>query len=128
MSVEQTFLAAWRMVINNRSIEGGLVFHSDRVVQYESKKFSNVTDSYYMVIRSMSRKANYWDNTVAEHFFKTLKTEQIYGNNMISKEQMELDIYEFIEIWDKHKIGHSALDYKTIEKFWRQKNNFKNVA
>jgi putative transposase len=36
---------------------------------------------------------------------------------MISKEQMEFDIYEFIEIWDKHKIGHSALDYKTIEEF-----------
>jgi hypothetical protein len=23
---------------------------------------------------------------------------------------------------------HSALDYKTIEEFWKQKNNFKNVV
>jgi transposase InsO family protein len=52
-----------------------------------------------------------------------LKTEQIYGNKLISKEQM-LDIFEFIEIWYNRK-GHSALDYKTIEEFWKQKNNFK---
>jgi transposase InsO family protein len=37
----------------------------------------------------MSRKGNCWDNAVAESFFKTLKTEQIYGNKLISKEQME---------------------------------------
>jgi transposase InsO family protein len=43
-----------------------------------------------------------------------LKTEQIYGIN-ISKEQMERDIFEFIEIWYNRKRRHSTLDYKTIE-------------
>jgi transposase InsO family protein len=57
-----------------------------------------------------------------------LKTEQIYGNKLISKEQMERDIFEFIEIWYNRKRRHSALDYKTIEEFWKQKNKFKNVA
>jgi transposase InsO family protein len=52
----------------------------------------------------MSRKGNCWDNAVAE-FFKTLKTEQIYGNKLISKEQMERDIFEFIEIWYNRKEG-----------------------
>jgi hypothetical protein len=54
-----------------------------------------------------------------------LKTEQIYGNKLIS-EQMEQDIFEFIEIWYNRK-EHSALDYKTIEESGN-KNNFKNVA
>jgi hypothetical protein len=40
---------------------------------------------------------------------------------------MERDIFEFIEIWYT-KEGIPALDYKTIEEFWKQKNNFKNVA
>jgi putative transposase len=128
MSVEETFLAAWRMAIKNRSIEKGLVFHSDRGVQYASKKFTNVIDSFKMITRSRSRKGNYWDNAVAKSFFKTLKTEQIYGNKLISKAQMELDIFEFIEIWYNRNKRHSALDYKTIEEFWKQKNNFKNVA
>jgi transposase InsO family protein len=52
----------------------------------------------------MSRKGNCWDNAVAESFFQTLKTEQIYGNKLISK-QMERDIFEFIEIWYNRKRG-----------------------
>jgi putative transposase len=47
----------------------------------------------------MSRKANCWDNAVAESFFKSLKTELIYGNELICKEQMKLEIFEYIEIW-----------------------------
>jgi transposase InsO family protein len=53
---EETSLAAWRMAIKNRSIVRGLVFHSDRGVQYASKKFTNVIDSYKMITRSMSRE------------------------------------------------------------------------
>jgi transposase InsO family protein len=129
---------AWRMAIKNRSVEKDLIFHcfassskalgSDRGVQYASKKFTNVIESYKIITRSMSRKGNCCDNAVAESFFKTLKTEQIYGNKLISKEQMERDIFEFIEIWYNRKRRYSALDYKTIEEFWKQKNNFKNVA
>ena len=76
----------------------------------------------------MSRKGNCWDNAVAQSFFRILKTEQIYGNKLKSKEQMELGIFEFIEIWYNKKIRHFALGYKTVEEFWKQKNNFKNVA
>jgi putative transposase len=41
---------------------------------------------------------------------------------------MELDRFEFIEIWYNPKRRLFTLDYKTLEEFWRQKNNFKNVA
>ena len=58
MSVEETSLAAWKMAIKNRSVENGLIFHSDRGVQYASKKFTNVIDSYKTITRSMSRKGN----------------------------------------------------------------------
>ncbi|WP_426092432.1 transposase [Flavobacterium sp. DSR3-2] len=128
MSIEETSLAAWRMAIKNRCVEKGLLFYSDRGVQYASKKFTNVIDSYKMTTESISGKGNCWDNAVAESFFKTLKTQQIYGNKLISKEQMERDKFKFIEIWYNRKRRHSALDYKTIEEFWKQKNNSKNVA
>jgi transposase InsO family protein len=128
MSTEETALAAWKMALTNRSPEKGLIFHSDRGVQYASKKFTNVIDSYKIITRSMSRKGNCWDNAVAESFFKTLKTEQIYGNKLKTKDQMKLDIFEYIEIWYNRKRRHSYLKYRTIEKFWNQKNNFKNVA
>jgi putative transposase len=127
MSVEQTSLAAWRIAIKNRGVEKGLIFHSDRAVQYASKKFVNVLDSYKKITRSMSRKANCWDNAVAESFFKSLKTELIYGNELISKEQMKLEIFEYIEIWYNQKRRHSALNYKNIEEFNNQ-INYKNIA
>jgi hypothetical protein len=57
-----------------------------------------------------------------------LKTEQIVDNKLLAKEQIELDLFEFIEIWSNRKKRRSALDYKTIEEFWKQNNIFKNVA
>ena len=127
MSTEQTSLGAWKMAIKNRNIEQGLIFHSDRGVQYASKKFVNVLKSYKKITRSMSRKGNCWDNAVAESFFKSLKTELIYGNKLISKEQMKIQVFEYIEIWYNRKRRHSALNYKTIEEFNNQ-INYKNVA
>jgi putative transposase len=58
MSVEETSLAAWRMAVKNRCVEKSLVFYSDRGIQYASKKFTNMIDSYKMIARSMSRKGN----------------------------------------------------------------------
>jgi putative transposase len=127
MSTDETTLGAWKMAVKNRNIEEGLIFHSDRGVQYASKKFVNVLDSYKKITRSMSRKGNCWDNAVAESFFKSLKTELIYGNKLISKERMKLEIFEYIEIWYNRKRRHSALNYATIEEFNNQ-INYKNVA
>jgi|TARA_B110000908_G_C10101075_1_gene378608 putative transposase len=127
MSTEQTSLAAWRMAIKNRPIQKELIFHSDRGVQYASKKFVNTIESYN-IKRSMSRKGNCWDNAVAESFFKSLKTELIYGNKLISKEQMKLEIFEYIEIWYNKKRRHSALNYMNIEEFNNQIKKYKNVA
>lgn len=127
MSTEETALGAWKMAIKNRDIKNDLIFHSDRGVQYASKKFVNVLDSYKKITRSMSRKGNCWDNAVAESFFKSLKTELIYGNKLISKEQMKLEIFEYIEVWYNRKRRHSALNYANIEEFNNQ-IKYKNVA
>lgn len=127
MSTNETSLASWKMAIRNRNVQTGLIFHSDRGVQYANNKFANVLDSY-KVIRSMSGKGNCWDNAVAESFFKSLKTELIYGNKLITKEQMKLQVFEYIEIWYNQKRRHSALNYMTIKEFNNQSNNYKNVA
>jgi putative transposase len=122
MSKEKTTLGAWKMAVKNRDIDEGLIFHSNRGAQYASKKLVNVLESYKNVILSMSRNGNCWDNAVAESLFKSLKTELIYGNKLISKEQMKLEIFEYIEIWYNRKRGHSALNYTTIEEFNHQIN------
>ena len=116
------------MAAKNQNIAEGLIFHSDRGVRYASKKFVNVLDSYKKITCSRNRKENCCDNAVVESFFKYLKTELIYGNKLISKEQMKLEIFEYIKIWYNRKRRHAVLNYATIEEFWKKKNNFKNVA
>lgn len=128
MSTGETTLAAFKMAMSNRQPEKGMIFHSDRGIQYASKAFANTLDSHKTIKRSMSRKGNCWDNAVAESFFKTLKTEQVYGNKLISKQQMKLELFEYIEIWYNKNRRHSALENKTIEEFWESKNNITNVA
>lgn len=127
MSTEATSLAAWKMAVKNRKIADGLIFHSDRGVQYASKKFANTVE-FYGVTRSMSRKGNCWDNAVAESFFKSLKTELIYGNKLITKEKMELEIFEYIEVWYNKKRRHSTLNYLTIHEFNSRNSIYQNVA
>ena len=127
MSTEETSLAAWKMAVKNRKVADGLIFHSDRGVQYASKKFANTVE-FYGVTRSMSRKGNCWDNAVAESFFKSLKTELLYGNKLITKEKMKLEIFEYIEVWYNKKRRHSSLNYKTIEEFNKQNRIYKNAA
>lgn len=116
MTTENTTLAAFKMAIKNRSFEEGLIFHSDQGVQYANYKFSNFLDSF-KVVRSMSRKGNCWDNAVAESFFKSLKTELIYGNLITTKAKMQIKVFEYIELWYNKKRRHSHLGYLTIEEF-----------
>jgi putative transposase len=65
------------MAIRNRGVKDGLIFHSDRGIQYACDEFRRVIVKN-KILQSMSRKANCWDNAVADSFFKTLKAEMIY--------------------------------------------------
>ncbi|WP_228458295.1 IS3 family transposase [Chryseobacterium schmidteae] len=65
---------------------------------------------------------------MVESFFKSLKTELIYGNKLITKEKMGLEIFEYIEVWYNKKRRHSTLNYQTIEEFNNQNKIYQNVA
>jgi hypothetical protein len=46
---------------------------------------------------------------------KTLETGTNLSQYLYIKEQLEIDIFEFIEIWYNRKTRYSILDYKIIE-------------
>ena len=83
-----------------------MIFHSDRGAQYASNDFVEILKRNN-IVQSMSRKGNCWDNAVAESFFKSLKCEMIYGNKLISAREMELQVFEYIEIWYNKVRRHS---------------------
>ncbi|GAA3568707.1 hypothetical protein GCM10022395_18170 [Snuella lapsa] len=76
----------------------------------------------------MSRKANCWDNPVAESFFKTLKIELVYDNSFKTIEQAKTSIFEYIEKWYNRKRLHPSLGYKTPYQVEQAFYQIKNVA
>jgi putative transposase len=111
MKAEETTLPAWEMALKNRRPQTGLIFHSDRGIQYACTQFTALLGKSPEVIRSMSRKGNCWDNAVAESFFKSLKTEWVYGKDYKTKEQAAVDMFQYIEVWYNRKRLHSSIDY-----------------
>ncbi len=61
----------------------------------------------------MSRRANCWDNALAESFFKTMKTEMVYHHQFATRQQARLAIFEYIEIFYNRERRHSKLGYLT---------------
>ncbi|WP_291143758.1 IS3 family transposase [Flavobacterium sp. UBA7680] len=117
LSTNKTTLPALEMAVTNRKISNGLIFHSDRGIQYANKAFSKKLESY-KCIRSMSRKGNHFDNAITESFFSSLKRELIdRKSNLRTKKQMRVEIFEFIEKWYNSKRIHTALNNRTIEQF-----------
>lgn len=121
MSASETVIPAIIMASRNRKFTKDMIFHSDRGIQYACKQTVNVLKSYG-VTQSMSRKGNCWDNAVAESFFKSFKAELIYGAKLKTREQMSMEIFEYIESWYNRKRRHSALGNLNIEEFWSEYN------
>jgi len=117
MDTKYTIIPAWIMAINNRPINNTLIFHSDRGVQYASNEFKKMIHHNLCVKQSMSRKANCWDNAVAESFFKSLKVEWIYPYRFKTKNQAATAIFHYIETWYNRNRRHSALGGLTITEF-----------
>jgi len=103
-------LGALDMALATRSIESGLVHHSDRGVQDSSTAYVERLHSVQAQI-SMSALGNPYDNAKAESFFKTLKREEVYLNQYQTFAEAEANIAQFIEDVYNTKRLHSSLGY-----------------
>jgi len=110
MTTENTIMKAWLHARSNRSISTGLIFHSDRGVQYACNKMTNLFSFNRKIVQSMSRKGNCWDNAVAESFFKTIKNEWLYRFKYTSFDQLHASIKDYINWYNTERL-HSSLGY-----------------
>ncbi len=116
---------ALRMAVWRRRSGPGLVFHSDRGSQYCSEDFQKMLKRNGM-ISSMSRKGNCWDNSVAESFFGTLKTERVFDSRYADREEARRDIVDYIEMFYNSRRRHSYLGYLSPKEF--EKTTFMKKA
>ncbi len=77
-------LAALGMAVRRRKPLPGLIFHSDRGVQYAAYAYRQRLASLG-IRQSMSRKGDPYDNAVAENFFSCLKCECVHLRHFASR-------------------------------------------
>ncbi len=73
----QLTLAAPDMAYHRRKPSKGIIFHSDRGVQYAARAYQERLEAY-SIRQSVSRRDDPYDNAVAENFFSCLKCELTY--------------------------------------------------
>lgn len=103
-------IQALARAIARRKPAPGLLVHSDRGSQYASHDYQTLLADHKLV-GSMSRKAECWDNAVAESFFGTFKRELIYHQTYTTREDARQEIFEYIEVFYNRKRLHSTLGY-----------------
>jgi transposase InsO family protein len=113
-------VTALKRAIRRRRPAKGLIFHSDRGVQYACTDFRKELDKHEL-IQSMSRKGNCWDNAVAESFFGIMKCELVYHERYEDHQDTLHSIFEYIEVFYNRQRRHSTLGYLCPSDYEKQK-------
>lgn len=95
-----------------RRPDPGLVYHSDRGVQYDSLLYRAQLQRRGMV-QSMSRKGDCYDNAPMESFFSTLKAELTGGTRYASVDHARADLFAYIDGFYNTRRIHSSIGYAT---------------
>lgn len=109
-------LDAWNMALRQRQPPAGLLFHSDRGVQYASGRYRQALAAA-QAVASMSRKARCYDNAVMEAFWSTLKLDLVYRQNLATHQQARHALFDYIEVFYNRRRRHSSLNYLTPAAF-----------
>ncbi len=105
--VMQTFKDAYDV----RKPNDSLMFHSDQGLQYTSYAFrKQLRDKG--VVQSFSNPGCPHDNAVAESFFRTFKSDEVYQHYYKTYKEMEASIAEFIQFFNEVR-PHQSFNYLT---------------
>jgi len=102
--------------IRTRQPDASLVHHSDRGCQYASERHRRQLDEHGITC-SMSRRGNCWDNAPMERFMNSLKNEWTNHRHYGCVEDVQRDLFWYIEIFYNRRRRHEALGYLTPEAF-----------
>lgn len=121
LTIQALKMAILRRCATRKPDLSKLVFHSDRGSQYASREFKAQLTKHH-ITQSMSGKGNCFDNAVAESFFATLKTEEVFPNShtYLTREIAKTSLFSYMEGFYNRTRRHSTLgflsplDFETI--------------
>jgi len=96
--------------IERRQPKPGLIFHTDRGVEYRSDGIQNILKQHG-ILPSMNRPGSCTDNAEMESFFHTLKGDLLKSRVFESEKKMRNSIAGYLNIFYNQFRLHSSLDY-----------------
>lgn len=96
--------------VGRRHPRRGLVFHSDRGIEYTATAFRDRLRA--LGVLQSSALTGPGDNAHMESFFHTLKTERLHGLRFTSLHQLRHIVHRYIAYYN-HDRSHSALGYRS---------------
>ncbi len=109
-------LTALRNALKDRVPGKGLIFHTDRGIEYISHRFRKEL-SKYGIRPSVNRPGCCTDNAHMESFFHTLKAELIRGNAFQTDQDLRYALNDYINRFYNHRRMHSGIDYLAPAEF-----------
>lgn len=105
----QLTTAALANALRRRDAPAGLVFHTDRGIEYAAHDFKNKLAQRGFV-QSMNRPGKMNDNAHMESFFHSMKCEALYGFQFDTDEQLRQALVSYINFYNQQRL-HSSLGY-----------------
>jgi transposase InsO family protein len=102
-------LRALDRAVSNRRPPPGLIFHTDRGIEYAAYAFQARLAQLHFV-QSMNRPGKVTDNAFIETFFHSLKTECIHGIAFNDDAQLLSVLRSYMPFYNHSRI-HSSLNY-----------------
>ena len=111
-------LRALKRAIAARNPQPGLLFHSDRGIEYSAYGYQAFLRARG-IVPSMNRPRNCQDNAHMESFFHSLKAELVHQHTFTSDAQLNAQLAGYIDRFYNTKRIHSSLGYHSPVEFER---------
>jgi putative transposase len=107
----------------NRAVQArrpapGLLFHTDRGVEYAALRFKQRVQQLG-IVQSMNRPGKITDNAYIESFFHSMKADVFHGRHFDDDQQVRTALKDYLPFYNRARL-HSSLDYVPPATFEQQ--------
>jgi transposase InsO family protein len=111
-------LEALNRAVGSRRPGSGLVFHTDRGIEYAAGAFKERIAELGFT-QSMNRPGKVTDNAFIESFFHSMKSEVFHGYRFNDDREVRAVLKNYLPFYNRDRL-HSSLDYVSPATFERQ--------
>jgi transposase InsO family protein len=111
-------LAALNHAVHNRRPGPGLIFHTDRGIEYAAGAFKQRA-AELGITQSMNRPGKVTDNAFIESFFHSMKSEVFHGYTFTEDREVRQTLRRYLPFYNRDRL-HSSLNYVSPATYEKQ--------